>query len=457
MMPGRFVRLKKEWLLRGWTDLPFALVNWENGVRYKLNKEYFDLLCACDGKADLNDFLFSPKDHALLDNLLRKGIVEICKKGDSVESFQRYRKADNPCLLFLHWCVTGLCNLNCLHCNFESPAGRYGELPFEKMLYLIEQFEKANVVEISLTGGEPLLRKDLLQIITKLREKKIHVNEILSNGVLISKDFLAHLRRLGVNPRFQISFDGYGTHDRMRGRDGIESQVLKAIKELRLKDFKVDIATSVDQESMNRLNETYDLLKKLGIESWRIGPPQKTGNWRQTETEISLDEEAKIYEVLLDRWLDDGMPFGLQLGGFFSSVKQKDNDFLKGVENNFTPDSYDCAACRDRACLLADGTLMPCGLYVDTFVQNRMPNLLREDLSKVWTKSFLRSLMDMKKKDLLAENEECVTCDRFKDCGLGCRALAVSETEDLLAKDPISCALWKKGYPYRFHRRAQNG
>lgn len=456
-MPKRFFRLKKEWLLRGWADLPFALVNWKNGVRYKLNKKYSDLICVCDGKADLNDFLCSPEDQTILDNLLRKDIVEECKEGDSIEFFQRYRKADNPCLLFLHWCVTGLCNLNCRHCNFESPSGRYGELPLEKMLNLIEQFEKANVVEITLTGGEPLLRKDLLQVIARLREKKIHINEILSNGVLISGDFLDHLRQLDVNPRFQISFDGCGAHDRMRGAEGIEERVIKAIEKLRHMDYKVDIATSVDQENKNCLEETYALLKRLGVEFWRMGPPQKTGNWRKTETEISMKEEAKIYEILLDRWLDDGMPFGLQLGGFFCSVKQKDDDFLMGVENNFTPESYDCSACRDRACLLADGTLMPCGLYVDTVVHNRMPNLLKEDLSQVWSESFLRFLLDIKKKDLLAENEECVTCEHFKNCGLGCRALAVSETEDLLAKDPISCALWKKGYPYRFHRRAQNG
>ena len=60
---------------------------------------------------------------------------------------------------------------------------------------------------------------------------------------------------------------------------------------------------------------------------------------------------------------------------------------------------------------------MPCPGYVDSILQNRMPNLLREDLSKVWTHSFLRQIADLRKKDLLAQNPRCAACDMFKECG----------------------------------------
>ena len=117
---------------------------------------------------------------------------------------------------------------------------------------------------------------------------------------------------------------------------------------------------------------------------------------------------------------------------------------------NNTPDSYDCVACRELPNLLPDGTLVPCPGYVDSPLQERMPNLFREDLSSVWTQSLLNQIGDMKKMDLLARNPECVACELFKECGIGCRASALRETGDLMAKDPAFCDLWKKGYKKRF-------
>jgi radical SAM protein with 4Fe4S-binding SPASM domain len=124
----------------------------------------------------------------------------------------------------------------------------------------------------------------------------------------------------------------------------------------------------------------------------------------------------------------------------------------------YTPESYDCAACREQPNVLPDGTLVPCPGYVDSIVQARMPNLLREDLSKVWASSFLRQIADMKKKDLFARNPECAACELFKECGLGCRASALTETGDLMAKDPLACELYKKGYkqPFRDLRPLRN-
>jgi radical SAM protein with 4Fe4S-binding SPASM domain len=87
---------------------------------------------------------------------------------------------------------------------------------------------------------------------------------------------------------------------------------------------------------------------------------------------------------------------------------------------------------------------------VDSIVQERMPNLLREDLSQVWTQSFLRQIADMKKKDLFARNAECAACELFQECGMGCRASALTETGDLMAKDPLMCEVYRMGYKKLF-------
>jgi radical SAM protein with 4Fe4S-binding SPASM domain len=83
-----------------------------------------------------------------------------------------------------------------------------------------------------------------------------------------------------------------------------------------------------------------------------------------------------------------------------------------------------------------------------------LPNLLQEDLSQVWNKSYLREIVDIKKKDLLIKNPECAGCEFFKKCGGGCRALALIKTGNLMVKDMVTCDLWKKGYKKWFKELA---
>jgi len=434
--------------------MPWAVVNWTNGDMRQLQKKGFYVAEACDGQTDFESLAFLPVHQALLDLLIAEGIAESCQEGEGIEHCQQYHRAENPRLIGLHWSITGLCNLNCRHCYMEASSGRYGELPFDNVIHLIDQFAKANVLEVSLTGGEPFLRKDLLAIMACLAQRRIRVSHILTNGLLITEEALETIKNYNFSPCFQISFDGLGGHEHMRGRQGIEASVIATIHKLRAARFPVVIATCVDTVNIGRLGETYDLLKALDIQSWHISSPQKIGNWRGTTTAVSFDEEANAYTPLLDRWLKDGKPFAIKLGGFFRGHANGHTTGEEERKPRFTPESYDCGSCRENPYLLPDGTLLPCPGYVDTVLQGRMPNLFREDLSRVWSQSLLRTIADMKKSDLLSRNEECLQCELFEKCGIGCRSSALAETGDLMAKDPIGCAMWKMGYKERFRELA---
>ncbi len=423
-----------------------------------INRKMFYVAMSCDGATDFDSLAFLPEHHDLLTALVNEGIAELCAEGDGIDSHQRYRKAPNPYLTAIQWCVTGKCNLHCRHCYMQSPSGRYGELPFEEMARLVGQFERANVLQVSLTGGEPFLRKDIGEIIALLAERRICLTCIYSNGLLITDDHLVSIKKNGFMPSFQISFDGVGTHDYMRGCQGTEAGVIEAIQRIESFGFPVVVSTSLDSMTVRQLMNTYELMRNLGVHGWRLASPQASGNWKSTTTALSMPEEALALYPLLDRWLADGRPFFLQLAGFFRGEQLQENGFAFGSTNllapRHMPDSYDCALCREQPNLLPDGTLVPCPGYVDSTIQTLMPNLLSEELSAVWTNSFLREIADIKKKDLLAKNPECITCEFFEECGIGCRASAYWETGDLTAKDPISCELWKKGYKKKFEELA---
>lgn len=396
-----YAKLRKNWLLRGWADVPKAIVNSRTGFIHPLEDKEFFVAESCDGETDFDSFLFLPEHHAIRNKLIKDGIAEEVSIQDSIKNIQKYVKADSPYLDGIQWCVTGLCNLNCKHCYMESPSGRYGMLPFKEISRLIEQFERANVARVILTGGEPFIRPDIIDIITLLSEKEICLRQIYSNGTLITDEYLTAITKEGFSPIFQISFDGVGTHDYMRGTTNTEQVVINSIERIKSHGLTVIIATSIDKNNCRSLVDTYELLKRIGIKHWRISIPQKIGNWRKTRTALSMDETSDTLKPILEHWLRNGQSLDIQLAGFFNSEQ-----FLRqvGSSNRFegmssySDNSYDCNTCRKLPNLLPDGTLVPCPGYVGSEIQKRMPNLLHEDLSLVWTKSSVREIVDTKKK-----------------------------------------------------------
>ena len=439
----RYAKLNRPWLLRGWTDEPRTILNWLSGDCRQLSEAMFLTAQACDGKTDFDHIDNFLERNVLLNKLIAAGMAQECEAGEEAEPGQRYRKADNPYIRTVHWSITGRCNLKCRHCYMESPYGRYGELPFTDVLRLIEQFGKANVHQVDLTGGEPFLRPDLPDILAALAARQIAVSQIYSNGVLITRNLLEQIKGIGFQPKFQISFDGCGTHDAMRGLAGTEPATVEAIRLLREMDFPVIVATSIDKSNISALAATYELMKDLAIQFWRVGPPQEIGNWRHTSTGLTWDEMLSACTAVTACWIADDKPFQLQMPGYHSS-REGDDGF------RFDPDSYDCISCRLDMSILPDGTAIPCPAYTDTAVYRQMPNLLHQPFSAVWSDSALRQLIDIKKSAVLAHNNECAACAEFGQCGGGCRAMAVASTGDLMAVDPQVCDMYKSRFSQRF-------
>jgi radical SAM protein with 4Fe4S-binding SPASM domain len=396
---------------------------------------------ACDGLTNLDDATGYLQQIILLNPLIKAGLAEECEPKDAINPWQFYRQAANPYVRSVHWSITGKCNLKCRHCYVEAPDSRYGELPLPDILRIIDQLAAANVHGVELTGGEPLLRRDLPDILTALAKQQIAVRQIYSNGILITPEILRTIKEQGFTPRFQISFDGCGTHDAMRGVSGAEAPTLQAIRFLREHDVPVIVATCIDRNNLGALPATYEMMKELGIQYWRIAPPQAIGNWRQSKAGLTLEAALPVCASVAKRWHEDGRPFRLQMPGYRSDEESP---------ATYTPESYDCMVGRETPSLLPDGTLLPCPAYTDTAISGQMPNLLRESFGEIWTESALRELLNTKKSAVLAQNSECDACEHFAGCGGGCRASAVSATGELMSVDPEVCRMYQTNYRRRF-------
>ena len=454
-MTERYARLRPNWFLRGWLGFEKALVNWTNAKLLRISNSVFYVAESCNGKTNFDSLAFLPEHRLILDRLVNSGIAELCHYGETIGQWQHYRFSDNPLLREILWCVTGLCNLQCRHCYMQAPSGHYGQPSFPEMKQLIDQFVQANVIQVSLTGGEPFIRKDFLDILAYLYQQKIWVTQIYTNGLLITKDALNEIKNVGLFPYFQVSYDGLGFHERMRGTKNIDAQVIKKIRMIRETGFPVIIASNFDKKSIDCIQETYTLLRSLDIQAWRLGTPLAIGNWHGQPDSLTLEEQASVYEPVLRRWISDGKPFEIVLGLFLRVQARGTSTDYNAQHAKLSLESYDCGSCRENPNLLPDGTLLPCPGYVDSPLKDHMPNLFSQDLSTIWKDSYLRSLIDLKKSDILAQNESCNYCEYFTQCGAGCRASALRETGNLMAKDPIACELWKKGMRQHFREVAE--
>ena len=456
--------LAPDWQLRGYADVPAMLVDWRTGESVPLSAAGSYVARSCDGLSDFASPFFLPGHLATLDEMLARGMAVECARGTLPDSRQLLRVAPNRRIGLLDWFVTGRCNQRCRHCYMDAPSARYGELPTGDMLLLLDQFEAAGVQRVNLTGGEPLLRTDIWQLVAELSARRIAVHQLSTNGLLLDDAALARLRDLGVDPIIHLSFDGVGTHDSMRGVAALEDRALETIRRTAAAGFRTAVTSSLDAQTRDGVLRTFEVLADAGVHTWHVNTPMPVGCWAGSSTALPRAESAAVCEALLRRWLDGGRPFVVTLDGLFSGAPGGDEpredepreDAVRTTESpdgparGFTAHGPHCPHLLiGTAGVLPDGRLMACPRFIDTPIQEAMPSLFETSLSEAWEDEALHRLLGLTKAEVLERNPECAACPEYGECGAGCWAMGWAATGDRLGRDPGACETAKRGYRRR--------
>lgn len=453
-----YIRLKNNYALRGWKGLPFALTDITTGQTMFLNKSGFEAAMACNGTSPLIFPFVSPDVQQNADKFIEHGFAERIDSPLALAGYQQYRKSEGRFAELVHWSITGHCNLKCRHCYMSAPEAKYGELSTEQCLHIVDQIAAANIGKVSLTGGEPLLRQDFWQIVDALLEHRIVISEIYTNGVLMSDAFLEHLKKRYINCTIVLSFDCCNSHDWVRGIPGAEKKAIAAIKRARLHDFAVTIETALHKGNLDQLIPTYNLLKQLGVQSWKVSAMVNTGNWTRENGQYDLSYED-LYDAYLDlatQHQDDHCPLNMMLGGVYFARKgdtgymspfNKFNGLEEAVRQTV------CRSCRIHMHIMADGTLLPCVPMTGTYIENQMPNLTCSTISHALSGSQYFDLINTKMESLFAQNQECAACEHRLKCGGGCRASAINHAAGFFGKDPDSCYFFQNGYDKKLEQK----
>ena len=216
-----FCRLKDNFLLRGWERLPYALVNSQTGGVSFLNAETWDALTLCDGTVDVSLPVIPAKIRSIIAEAERQGLIEKCESGHGLTEIQKYRKYPARYIKQAHWSITGRCNYRCKHCFMSAPSAKFGEMTHAQIMDIVNQLADCGVMNVSLTGGEPLIRDDFMEIVDALLECGIHIRTIYSNGALVNEKLLRELDARNIHPEFNMSYDGKGWHGRTARRKAL--------------------------------------------------------------------------------------------------------------------------------------------------------------------------------------------------------------------------------------------
>lgn len=182
------------------------------------------------------------------------------------------------------WNVSRTCNLRCSHCYSDSEARRYpGELTFEQGKALLDDLAAFGVPAVLLSGGEPLARKDVLDLAAYGRSLGLKFT-LSTNGTLIDAATAARIRRLGF-AYVGISIDGIGaTNDRFRGVAGAFERALRGVRACKAAGQKVGLRLTLTPATIADLDAIFDLIEAEDIERACFYHLVPAGRGRAAET-----------------------------------------------------------------------------------------------------------------------------------------------------------------------------
>ena len=446
--------LKEPWTFRGFKGLPYAL-RCEYGEHKHdkplfLEKEVFMSLLDCNGETDIDESLFSDKTRKAFEEFVEQDILQLSDSpSPPLQSWQRYIVYPARFMRKIHWSITGKCNFRCRHCLVSAPEAKHPQLPLEECLRIVDEIASCGIREVDITGGEPLLRKDFAQIVEALSKKGIDIGVVFTNASLLNENTLRILKDNHQHPVFQLSFDGLGHHDWLRGIKGAEEDADKAFRLLKDNGYTSVAAMCIHKENKDSLRATIRYLADLNVSALRVNAPQSLGLWKKCADEYALSKEetAEIYKECISCFFEDGMLLDLSLDGYFEGKKGK-TEYTVPLSRNTKEDSHFlsypyCESLRYNAYIGPEGRLAPCMGFSDTALKVKFPNVLEEHLGQLTLAGYYHDVANTKIGALLDKNPECANCEHLHKCLGGCMVEGIDDDGDYLHPDPHACYFHK--------------
>jgi len=308
------------------------------------------------------------------------------------------------------------CNMRCIHCGSSAGVDRSKELSTEDWDKLTKDIYDLGGRDITLLGGEPLLRKDWYEVSKTIRDYDMDLT-IISNGLLIDKKIIEKLRKLDPHS-VALSFDGASpkTHDEIRQVKGSFEHVKKAFKMLRDANISTGAITTLSKINFQDLPEMRDFLLDKKI-AWQIQIAAPLGRFPR-DLMLSPEEfysvamfiSATRKKINLER-----LPvMGAHVFGYNSK-------YLTNV--NIVPVWRGCQAGISGLGIQSNGGVKGCLSLSDEYTEG---NIKEKSIKEIWNDpNFASYNRNFKKEDA---GKNCISCKYLKKCRGGCLTVSKSVT-----------------------------
>jgi MoaA/NifB/PqqE/SkfB family radical SAM enzyme len=203
-----------------------------------------------------------------------------------------------PVPVITNFAVTPRCPCCCWHCSFAHRAE--SELGLDTLRDAISGVQELGTSVVGLTGGEPLLRDDLEEIIHSIGDRSMPL--VFTTGHQLTRERVRALAAAGLGVPV-ISLDHYRAevHDRRRGRKGVHAAAVKAIELFREEGFYVAVSFVPDRELIrnpSELERTLTFFRELGVNDMRLTSPILSGHLTaRHDTLLSQDDVQAVWEI----------------------------------------------------------------------------------------------------------------------------------------------------------------
>jgi len=281
-------------------------------------------------------------------------------------------------LTSLYLYLSERCNLRCRHCWVapHAPDDRDEQaMDLDVLMKTIAAAKALGLGTVKLTGGEPFLRKDIIELMKFLHGEGLCI-DIESNGTMIDRDMAIIIKECEVR-QVSISLDGTkaAQHDKLRGIKGCHGKSVAALNYLRAEKINTQVIMSLYAENIQQIEPLAALCDDMGVPSFKINPVMPTG---RGEKVFQRRENVDIEELIrIDRWIEAELSSKYQTDIYFCMPIG-----LKSLHAVITNPIYECHILNILG-VLADGTISICGIG-QTETDLNMGNIAMDDLAEIW-------------------------------------------------------------------------
>lgn len=339
-----------------------------------------------------------------------------------------------PNLRILFWETTAGCNLACIHCRRLDVAQEMmkDDLTLGESFSLIDDLAMVGPMILVLSGGEPLIRKDIYDIAFYGSLMGLTV-ALATNGTMIDESVARRIKESRIH-RVAISIDGAdsSTHDDFRKQPGSLEGALRGMWLCRREDLSLQINCTVTQHNVHQLDRLYRLALDHGADAFHLFMLVPVGCGMSIADSHMLPAEK--YEEVLN-WIYDRAREGKMFvkatcaPHYFRVVNQRakgEGRRMEGSKDGMHAFTRGCLAGTDICFISHKGDVFPCG-YLPVSAGNVREKSFRDiwENSPLWTGFRNTGLLEGK----------CGACE-FKNICLGCRARAYYDSGNFLAEEP---------------------